>query len=108
MTVTALFPIGTVHIGVPSAPLTTGLSTSLEATGATAAVALGGYFDLSLSGTWAGSAVLERSRDSGVTWHPVETYTANVESYGYQPVGGVVYRINWTRDSGTLVVLLSQ
>ena len=77
----------------------------------TDSVTLTGYFNLSISGAWAGTVTVQRSFDSGDTWHDVDTWTANTQEYGLEPEHGVYYRIGIkTNDftSGTCVVRLSQ
>lgn len=74
-------------------------------------VGLLGEFNFSLSGTWVGTVHLQRSFDSGVTWLDVASYTANIETRGYESEFGVQYRAgiktgNYT--SGTAVVRVSQ
>lgn len=67
-------------------------------------------FNLSVSGTWAGTLTLQRSFDGGTTWVDVETYTANTEKVGTDPEHKVFYRIGFKTGeytSGTAVVRLS-
>jgi len=45
---------------------------------------LKGYFNLSVSGTWAGTLTVQRSWDSGDTWLDVDTFIANKEEYGLE------------------------
>jgi hypothetical protein len=82
-------------------------SGSLDASGQTPGIAMGGPFVMTLSGTWAGSAVLEVSSDEGATWVPDTggvTFTGNGAT-GVPNVFGphLMVRLNWTRVSGTLV-----
>jgi len=66
-------------------------------------------FNLSLYGTWVGSMQLQRSFNRGVTWLDVGSpYTANVETTFFEPEGGVNYRFNFTRTSGTINFRLGQ
>ena len=44
-----------------------------------------GRFNLSLSGTWSATVVLQRSFDNGTTWLTISTYAANIEDYGNEP-----------------------
>ena len=77
----------------------------------TDAVLLVGYFNLSISGTWAGTVTVQRSFDSGATWHDVDTWIENTQEYGLEPEGGTQYRVGIKTDeytSGTCVVRLSQ
>ena len=77
----------------------------------TDSASLTGYFNLSISGTWAGTVTVQRSFDSGDTWHDVDTWTANTQEYGLEPERDIYYRIGIkTGDftSGSCVVRLSQ
>jgi len=77
----------------------------------TDAVEMVGYFNLSISGTWAGTVTVQRSFDGGSTWHDVDTWTENAQEYGLEPEGGIQYRVGIKTDeytSGTCVVRLSQ
>jgi len=77
----------------------------------TDAVSMVGYFNLSISGTWAGTVTVQRSFDSGSTWHDVDTWTENTQEYGLEPEGGTQYRVGIKTGeytSGTCVVRLSQ
>ena len=74
-------------------------------------VELVGYFNLSISGTWAGTVTAQRSFDKGSTWHDVRTWTANTEEYGLEPEGGVYYRAGIKAGgytNGSCIVRLSQ
>ena len=74
-------------------------------------VALHGYFNLSISGTWVATVTLQRSFDGGSTWFDVGARTENVEEYGLEPEDSVQYRVGVkTGDftSGTVVLRLSQ
>ena len=48
------------------------------------AVQLTGYFNVSISGTFAASVVVQRSTDNS-TWRDVNTFTAPFEGTGYEP-----------------------
>ena len=77
----------------------------------TDAVEVVGYFNLSISGTWAGTLTVQRSFDAGSTWHDVDTWTENTQEYGLEPEGGIQYRAGIKTaeyTSGTCVVRLSQ
>lgn len=77
----------------------------------TDAVGLTGYFNLSISGTWAGTVTVQRSYDLGSTWYDVDTWTANTEEYGLEPERGVQYRVGVKtggHTSGSVVLRLSQ
>ena len=77
----------------------------------TDAIEVVGYFNLSISNTWAGTLTVQRSFDDGATWHDVDTWTENTQEYGLEPEGGVWYRAGigvGDYTSGTCVVRLSQ
>lgn len=44
-----------------------------------------GHFDFSIDGSFVGTVTVQRSFDAGVTWQDVDTFTAPIETYGYQP-----------------------
>lgn len=70
-----------------------------------------GYFNISISGTWAGTVTVQRSFDSGSTWFDVATWTDNTQEYGFEPERDVQYRVGIKTGefgSGTAVVRLSQ
>ena len=70
-----------------------------------------GYFNISISGTWAGTVTVQRSFDSGSTWFDVATWTDNTQEYGFEPERGVYYRIGMKLggySSGSPVLRLSQ
>ncbi len=72
---------------------------------------LQGYFNISLSGTWAGKVTAQRSFDKGSTYYDVETWIANTQEYGFEPEGGVYYRAGMKAGeytSGDCLVRLSQ
>lgn len=50
-------------------------------------------FNVSISGTWAGTVTLQRSFDGGTTYTDVEVFTANAEKNGEEVEGGVDYRL---------------
>lgn len=50
----------------------------------TDAVLTEGYFNLSISGTFAATVTVQRSWDSS-TWYDVDTYTAPVQEVGFDP-----------------------
>jgi len=67
-------------------------------------------FNLSISGTWAGTVTLQRSFD-GQTWQDVETFTANAERVGDDPEKNINYRVGFKTGeytSGTASVRISQ
>lgn len=75
----------------------------------TDAVRLEGYFNLSLSGTWAATVTAQRSIDNS-TWVDVDTFTVNSEEVGFEP------ELMWYRvgvktgayTSGTVVIRLGR
>ena len=70
-----------------------------------------GYFNFSLSGTWAATVYVQRSYDSGSTWMDVKSYTANTEAVGFEPQSGVYYRFGVKTGgytSGTIAGRISQ
>lgn len=75
-------------------------------------VALRGNFNVSISGTWAGTITLYVAYDNALTPSlVVNTYTANIQDVGFEPESGAVYKIGFaTGDytSGTAVVRISQ
>jgi hypothetical protein len=84
------------------------LSESLASTTRTTDnVKCNGRFTVSVSGTWVGTVTLDRSFDGGSTWLPVYSFTANEQRNG-EELSKVpcLYSFNFTRTSGTAVVLL--
>lgn len=75
---------------------------TVSGTTATTGITLKGDFTLQLIGT----AVLdlERSFDGGSTWGVVEAFTGDVEKKGFEPMNGVLYRLNPTSGSSTFVL----
>lgn len=71
-----------------------------------------GYFNLVLSGTWAGTITLQCSFDYCVSWVTVATYTSNTKTALFEPESGVFYRIGIVTagdyTSGTAVVRMSR
>jgi hypothetical protein len=52
-------------------------------------------FNFSVAGTWAGTITAQRSLDLGVTWRDVDTFTSNIETYGFDPGPTVAYRVGF-------------
>jgi hypothetical protein len=52
-------------------------------------------FNFSIKGTWAGTITAQRSLDLGVTWRDVDTFTSNIETYGFDPGPTVAYRVGF-------------
>ena len=74
------------------------------------AIELIGNFNLSISGTWAGTVTVQRMLD-GTNYYDVESWTVNTEEYGHEPEKGIQYKVGIkTGDytSGTCVLRLSQ
>jgi len=70
-----------------------------------------GNFNVSISGQWEATVTCQRSFDSGSTWYDVETWTENTQEYGFEPEGGIVYRIGVKSGEyiqGTVVLRLSR
>lgn len=68
-------------------------------------------FNLSVTGTWAGTVVLQRSYDDGSTWGDVDSYTANAEKLIETTEVGILWRLGIKTGgytSGTAVCRLSQ
>jgi hypothetical protein len=73
-------------------------------------VRLEGYFNLSLSGTWAATVTVQRSIDGATNWVDVDTFTAPTEDYGFEPEF-MYYRVGVKTGgftSGTVVVRLGR
>ena len=45
-----------------------------------------GNFDLSIAGTFDATVTVQRSFDAGVYWADVDTFTAPIETAGFDPV----------------------
>ena len=86
------------------------ISGTLADVGNSASAGLGGHFNISLSGTWAGTVILQRAfPEAQTTWLDVKSYTANIEETGIEPEAGMLYRIRFAVDtSGTVTYRLSQ
>lgn len=100
------------------------ISGTLTATGVTPWVQVTGYYNIELSGTWTGSAVLERSFDEGVTAVAIakditgaaNSFTTNTSLSVFEPESGspdtgkpnVLVRFNWTRTTGSLGYRIGQ
>lgn len=90
------------------------LSGSLTATGTSEATPFealpGKPINLTLSGTWVGTAVLKCKRPGDTAYAALTlvgasygSYTANVnEPVWEEPEGGCLFIVDWTRTSGTL------
>jgi hypothetical protein len=77
----------------------------------TAGIRIKGNFNLSISGTWAGTVTLQRSFNNGTTWFDVRSYTTNIENWDQEIESGVLYRAGFkTGDhtSGTADVRISK
>ena len=102
-----------IDLAITSGTLVTG---TLDATGSSSNAVFAGNFNVTLSGTWTGTALIQRSFDAGTTWFTASvdglgtaaSYTTNASVVLYEPERGVFYKIAWTRSSGSLVYRLSQ
>lgn len=68
-------------------------------------------FNVSISGTFSATVVIQRSFDDGATWLTVTSFTANVETSGNSVEPGVLHRIGVATGgftSGPIAVRLSQ
>ena len=64
-------------------------------------------YNFSISGTFVGTVVLQRSFDEGVTFLDVRTFTEPDERIGDEPEPGTLYRFNCTAfTSGSIVCRL--
>ncbi len=71
----------------------------------------GSPMNVSVSGTWAGTIVLQRSFNAGSTWVDVASYTANTEGVIESVEDKVRWRVGFKTGaytSGTAVCRLSQ
>jgi hypothetical protein len=71
---------------------------------------LEGYFNLSLSGTWAATVTVQRSVDGSTNWVDVDAFTVPTEEYGFEPEF-MWYRVGVKTGaftSGTVVVRLGR
>ena len=69
-----------------------------------------GYLNISVSGTFVASVILQRSFDNGTTWKTVETFTGEKESAITDYENDVLYRLGVATGgftSGTIAVRLS-
>jgi len=70
-----------------------------------------GNFNVSISGTWAGTVTVQRSFDNGSTWVDVEAFTANAEKRGEEGEFDIRYRAGFKAGeytSGASAVRISQ
>ncbi len=90
---------------------------SFAGTGASAAIAVAGRFNITLGGFGNATVKIERSFDGGSTWHVASrdaagaeaTYTANASLVADEPETGVLYRLNCTAlSSGPIAYRISQ
>jgi len=88
---------------------------SLSATGSTETWGLSGPFNITISGTWVGSWALEASNNGGATW--VNCVLPDGTPNAFSGNGlyvvpnvfqrGMLFRITFTRTSGTLAWAVS-
>lgn len=89
---------------------------SFTATGQSGLGLFAGLFNVTLSGTFVATVHLERSFDSGSTWHPCTDASGFATSWAAplsitcaEPERGVRYRLNCTSyTSGTVTYRISQ
>ncbi len=75
-----------------------------QATGATVTPMAAGTVAYSISGTWTGTIVAERSFDAGTTWVIIGTHTVSVEADFESPGNDVIYRMRMSvTGTGTAV-----
>ena len=61
-------------------------------------------FNFSIEGTWVGTITAQRSLDLGVTWRDVDTFTTNIETYGFDP-GQRLHTVLVSKQVNTLAAL---
>ncbi|KKN24530.1 hypothetical protein LCGC14_0893920 [marine sediment metagenome] len=74
-------------------------------------VKLHGQYNISISGTFVATVVVQRSFDDGSNWHNVDSSTVPIQTFGTEPEDDIVYRIGVETGgytSGTVVGRLSQ
>ena len=83
-------------------------SGTLAATGQSAAIGPCRATNVSLSGTWVGTAVLQRYINGD--WRAIDgaSWTANIETIKQVGASPYLTRIDWTRTSGSLVYEISE
>lgn len=78
----------------------------------TSSIGLHGHFNVSISGEWGDRVTLQRSFDgTSGAFYDAASFIKNVEEYGFEPEGGVIYRIGFKTgdyDNGTAVLRISQ
>lgn len=82
---------------------------SFTGTGSSEALDAGrSSFSVSLSGTWSGTVVVERSFDNESTWLEVDSFTSNQELVGDEGALRVRYRLRCSSySSGTINYVLA-
>ena len=73
-------------------------------------ISVKGNFSISIAGTFVATVTVQRSFDAGSSWADVDTFTAPIETIGFDPIG-VNYRIGVkTGDftSGTVTVTIRE
>lgn len=84
------------------------LSYSLSSVAAGAVLPFNGKADVSISGTFVATILLQRSFDAGTTWVNVGSYTAPTEFLHENNSNAVQYRFNCTAfTSGSAVCRMS-
>ncbi len=92
------------------------VSGTFTGTGQSAAIALRGKYNFSLSGFGTATVKLERSFDGGSSWKVMSkpdfsaaSFSADVEGVGEEPEAGMLYRFNCdAHSSGTIAYRISQ
>ena len=90
------------------------MTTPTKVTGSFATTANSGqiqlekHFNLSLSGTFSATVIIQRSFDGGSTWKDIKSYTAAIEETGIEPESDVFYRLSCTHSTGTVTYRLAQ
>lgn len=70
------------------------LAGSFGATGASAAIALRGAYNLSLSGFGTAVVALQRSFDGGASWKTLDSFAGDAELTGHETEDGMLYRLD--------------
>ena len=72
-------------------------------------ISLYGPFNLSLSGSWSGGIMFQRSFNNGNTWKDVQSFTCNTEQIGYGVGKRTIYRMKVScAGSGTINIRINR
>ena len=86
------------------------LNLTLSATTTSSSIKCNGDWKVLTSNTWAGTLILERSKDNGATWQALRTYKSSADT-NINDSGKtdelVLLRLNYTNSSGNLTVNLN-